>query len=113
MCKVTIPKREVLDPKTPEEKLSALLAGAKVGETVELGRRAVPESDVTVSRVHCTIEVLKSDKLDDGALSLQIKVIPGMPSKGFVQIEHLVGRRDTIHGQVEAASGAVVFLGIV
>lgn len=111
VCKVTIPKREVLDPKTPEEKLSALLAGAKVGETVELGRRAVPESDVTVSRVHCTIEVLKSDKLDDGALLLQIKVIPGMPSKGFVQIEHLVGRRDTIHGQVEAASGAVVFLG--
>ena len=111
VCKVTIPKREVLDPKTPEEKLSALLAGAKVGETVELGRRAVPESDVTVSRVHCTIEVLKSDKLDDGALSLQIEVIPGMPSKGVVQIEHLVGRREKIHGQVEAASGSAVFLG--
>ena len=110
-CEVTIPKREVLDPKTPEEKLSALLAGAKVGETVELGRRAVPECDRKVSRVHCTIKVLKSDKLNDGALSLQIEVIPGMPSKGVVQIEHLVGRREKIHGQVEAASGAAVFLG--
>jgi hypothetical protein len=110
-CEVTIPKREVLDPKTPEEKLSALLAGAKVGETVELGRRAVAECDRKVSRVHCTIEVLKSDKFDDGALSLQIKVTPGMPSKGVVQIEHLVGRREKIHGQVEAASGAAVFLG--
>ena len=110
-CEVNIPTRYVLDPKTPEEKLSALLAGAKAGETLELGRRAVPECEGTVSRVHCTIEVLKSDKLDDGALSLQIKVIPGMPSKGFVQIEHLVGRRDTIHGQVKAASGAAIFLG--
>jgi hypothetical protein len=91
--------------------LEALLAKAEVGARVSLGRNAVEELPSTVSRIHCTVEVLEKTPLGHRTFKLTVRVFPGIPSKAPIYLERAVGDRDQIIGQREVKSGQQIHLG--
>jgi len=78
-CAVQIPSKVQRAPLAPGECLALMLAVAKPGETVLLGRAGVPNLDGTVSRVHCSAKVLSKDFRDDGSFYMRVSAFPGIP----------------------------------
>lgn len=110
-CEITIPRFVPAKPRTAEEQLAQLIASAGAGETLELGRRAVPCCPHTVSRVHCTVQVLKNELGEDGASDIVVKVFPGMPGKSPITIAHGDGSVEEVRGERQVAPGTKILLG--
>ncbi len=110
-CAVEVPSRIDFAPLSPGESLALLLAIASAGDTVALGRSAVPSCDASVSRVHCTAHVLSKDEKPDGAFYMRATVVPGMPSAGTVALLRDSLNIDLIEGVHALPSGSRVWLG--
>lgn len=111
MCELQVPNRHISSPETSSEKLAQLLAQAQPGDTVQLGRQAVPACHGSVSRIHCTVEILSKEDRDDGTFSMKVRVFPGMPGVGSISIERPDGAREPILDNRAVAPGERVSLG--
>jgi hypothetical protein len=111
MCAVEVPSRVDPAPLSPGESLALLLAHAPAGETVALGRSAVPSCDASVSRVHCTVHVLSKDIRPDGTFYMRATVMPGMPSAGEVALCGDSLNVDEIEGVHGLPPGSRLWLG--
>jgi hypothetical protein len=111
MCEVQIPDRHIPHPETPADQLAQLLAQAQPGDTVKLGRQAVPSCHGSVSRIHCTVEILSKEERGDGTFSMKARVFPGMPGVGSISIERPDGAREPILDNRAVAPGERISLG--
>lgn len=112
-CKITIPDSIMETPRTPGDKLAKLIALASAGQSIELGRIAVPSCPGAVSRVHCTALIIKNDLSVDGAREIVVKVFPGMPGKHPISIGRDNGSIEEIQGERRVAPGTQIILGPV
>ena len=110
-CRLEVPSRIDLHPVTPDEYLAQLLALSSPGETVEIGRRAIPSCPESVSRIHCTVQVLSRNEKDDGTFFLRLQVYPGMPPARPVFILREGGWLEEISAELTLAPGTTLFLG--
>ena len=111
MCDVQIPDRHILNPENPSEKLAQLLAQAQPGDTVKLGRQEVPTCHGSVSRIHCTVEIISKQQGEDRTFSMKVRVFPGMPGVGSLSVERPDGASEPILDNRAVAPGERVSLG--
>lgn len=110
-CLFRIPTVTPEQPRTGEEKLQCLLANASVGEIVSIGRLNAPSLDRSVSRVHATVEILDKAYDDRGRLALEIRIIPGLPSKERISVGTGAAEPEEVQGQRTLSGGLRVTLG--
>lgn len=110
-CVFRIPTDIPEEARTGEETLQCLLAKASVGDIVSLGRLSAPSLDRTVSRVHVTVEILGKKVDDRGLLAMEIRVIPGLPSKQTISVFAGATEPEEVQGQRTLLGGMRVSLG--
>lgn len=110
-CPVKIPLANNPHPQNAAEKLAEIIASAKVGDTLVLGRKIEASCDSHVSRCHITIQILERSELAPGEFQLRILAIPGMAGPHPIFEVNPDGTLDRIIGSKRVQPGATIQIG--
>ncbi|MEY4668212.1 MAG: hypothetical protein RL518_911 [Pseudomonadota bacterium] len=108
---VAIPTFLPTDPVSPADKIASKIAAGLVGETLILGRSAVPECPTSVSRAHITIKILERSELSPTRIQLRVLAIPGIEGSHPIYEVKPDGQLEQITGSKLIPAGGTIQVG--